>query len=93
MTAHIEVYRDAASEWRWRFVSNGRIMADSGQGYSRRIDCLDGLAAVLGGCVLDDYWLHRFVWDSAVPDEFAFDPHIQPFREAIPIRDLTRETP
>jgi uncharacterized protein YegP (UPF0339 family) len=36
-------------KWRWRFVKNGRVMADSGQGYSRRIDALNGCAAVLGG--------------------------------------------
>lgn len=37
-------------KWRWRFVaSNGRILADSGQGYTRRIDCINGCAAVLGG--------------------------------------------
>jgi uncharacterized protein YegP (UPF0339 family) len=35
----IEIYRDRASEWRWRLVhENGNILADSGQGYSRRRD-------------------------------------------------------
>ncbi|MBW3537179.1 MAG: DUF1508 domain-containing protein [Actinobacteria bacterium] len=30
-----EIYRDAASEYRWRLkASNGRIVADSGEGYS-----------------------------------------------------------
>ena len=34
-----EVYRDAADEWRWRLVHrNGNILADSGEGYSRRND-------------------------------------------------------
>jgi uncharacterized protein YegP (UPF0339 family) len=29
-----EVYRDTKKEWRWRFIaSNGRIMADSAEGY------------------------------------------------------------
>nr|WP_233357312.1 DUF1508 domain-containing protein [Halococcoides cellulosivorans] len=37
--AGFEVYRDAASEWRWRLVHrNGEILADGGQGYSRRND-------------------------------------------------------
>jgi uncharacterized protein YegP (UPF0339 family) len=32
-----EIYRDVAGEWRWRLVHrNGNILADSGQGYSRR---------------------------------------------------------
>jgi uncharacterized protein YegP (UPF0339 family) len=36
-TAKIEVYRDGRREWRWRLrASNGRILADSGEGYRRR---------------------------------------------------------
>lgn len=32
-----EIYRDTAMEWRWRLVaSNGRIVADSGEGYKRK---------------------------------------------------------
>jgi uncharacterized protein YegP (UPF0339 family) len=32
-------YRDAAGLWRWRAkAANGRIVADSGQGYRRRVD-------------------------------------------------------
>ncbi|WP_415382038.1 HVO_2922 family protein [Halosimplex sp. TS25] len=34
-----EVYRDAADEWRWRLVHrNGNILADGGEGYTRRND-------------------------------------------------------
>ncbi|MFB6141050.1 MAG: DUF1508 domain-containing protein [Halosimplex sp.] len=34
-----EVYRDEADEWRWRLVHrNGNILADGGEGYSRRND-------------------------------------------------------
>jgi uncharacterized protein YegP (UPF0339 family) len=34
-----EVYRDNANEWRWRLVHrNGNILADGGEGYSRRHD-------------------------------------------------------
>ena len=41
------VYRDAAGEWRWRLVSgNGRIIADSGEGYQHRADCLHGIELV-----------------------------------------------
>lgn len=43
---------DGLGKWRWRVVAaNGRIMADSGQGYVRRIDCLEGAVKVLGGSV------------------------------------------
>jgi uncharacterized protein YegP (UPF0339 family) len=32
-----KVYRDRAGEWRWRLrAANGRIVADSGEGYSSR---------------------------------------------------------
>lgn len=40
----IEVYKDAAKKFRWRIKArNGRILADSGQGYSRRGDCVAGM--------------------------------------------------
>lgn len=33
----ITVYRDRAGEWRWRLQErNGRIVADSGEGYTRK---------------------------------------------------------
>jgi len=36
-TAKLQIYRDAKREWRWRLrASNGRILADSGEGYRRR---------------------------------------------------------
>jgi uncharacterized protein YegP (UPF0339 family) len=34
MKTKFEIYRDKKNEWRWRYIaSNGRIMADSGEGY------------------------------------------------------------
>ena len=34
--AKLEIYRDGRREWRWRLkASNGRIMADGGEGYRR----------------------------------------------------------
>jgi uncharacterized protein len=45
----VEVYFDAASEWRWRLkASNGRVLADSGEGYSDRAGALRALKRVLG---------------------------------------------
>lgn len=36
-TPHFELYEDRASEYRWRLIaSNGRIVADSGEGYSSK---------------------------------------------------------
>jgi uncharacterized protein YegP (UPF0339 family) len=37
---HFIVY-EASDGWRWRlFARNGKVIADSGQAYSRRIDCI-----------------------------------------------------
>lgn len=50
MTAHRRytvVYKDAEGLWRWRFVSH-KILADSGQGYRNRTDCLKALRTVCG---------------------------------------------
>ena len=39
-----EVYQDKAGEWRWRFrASNNKIIADSGEGYVNKQDCLNGI--------------------------------------------------
>jgi uncharacterized protein YegP (UPF0339 family) len=41
---YFEVYKDRERKFRWRFwAPNGRIMADSGQGYVRKQDCIDGI--------------------------------------------------
>jgi uncharacterized protein YegP (UPF0339 family) len=32
----VTVYRDRQKLWRWRFTVNGRIMADSGEGYAKQ---------------------------------------------------------
>ena len=40
-------YRDSASEWRWRFKApNGKIMADSGEGYSSLASCDAAIAVI-----------------------------------------------
>lgn len=47
MSSRFEVYRDEAGEWRWRLVhSNGNILADSGEGYVRKRDALNGVESV-----------------------------------------------
>lgn len=34
-------YRDTAGEWRWKLVaSNGKNIANSGEGYTRKAGCL-----------------------------------------------------
>lgn len=43
-----EVYQDAAGEWRWRLRStaNGRIMADSAEGYVDERDAMTGISTI-----------------------------------------------
>ena len=49
------VYQDVRGEWRWRFIApNGRILADSGEGYKRREACLRGMRTVGDGCYWDE---------------------------------------
>ena len=41
------VYQDDSGEWRWQLrAGNQRIIADSGEGYHNRQDCLHGIALV-----------------------------------------------
>lgn len=55
-----EIYKDKAGEWRWRLrAHNGRIIADSSEGYSDRNSCERGIDLVrqlsaTGVVVLDD---------------------------------------
>lgn len=40
-------YVDASRQWRWRLVAlNGRIIADSGEGYTSETNCDHGIALV-----------------------------------------------
>ena len=44
-TAKIKVYRDQAGEYRWRLVGrNGKIMADSAEGYVTKHNCNQAIA-------------------------------------------------
>lgn len=40
-----KAYQDKADEWRWALVSgNGKTIADSGEGYRHKGDCLRAIA-------------------------------------------------
>lgn len=40
-------YTDAAGEWRWRFKApNGKIMADSGEGYETLAGCNNAIDVI-----------------------------------------------
>jgi uncharacterized protein YegP (UPF0339 family) len=45
--AKFEVKQDAKGEWRWHLrANNGRIVADSGEGYKDKDGCLAGIQVV-----------------------------------------------
>jgi uncharacterized protein YegP (UPF0339 family) len=40
------ICKDHKDEWRWRLAANGKILADSGEGYSTRQAYKDGINLV-----------------------------------------------
>ena len=41
------IYQDNAGQWRWRLrAANGRTIADSGEGYANKHDCLAAISLV-----------------------------------------------
>ncbi len=46
----VEVYEDSAGMWRWRLrAKNGRIVAESGEGYSAKRKVLDACKRMADG--------------------------------------------
>lgn len=44
---YFSLYVDTNRQWRWRLVAgNGRIIANAGEGYYNREDCLSAIALV-----------------------------------------------
>ena len=55
MTDRIEVYEDAAGEFRWRLVAeNGEVLGDSGEGYVNRTDALHIVATRFPGVEISE---------------------------------------
>jgi uncharacterized protein len=50
------VYKDRRNEYRWRLnAANGKILADSAEGYTTKQSCKDGIELFKGNApVLDD---------------------------------------
>jgi uncharacterized protein YegP (UPF0339 family) len=43
------VYKDKAGYWRWQLqAANRKVIADSGEGYVNKSDCLAGITLVKG---------------------------------------------
>lgn len=36
---YFQIYKDKSGDSRWRLCSNGRIIAESGEGYKRKSNC------------------------------------------------------
>jgi len=46
---HYQLYQDASNQWRWRLqAANSRIIANSGEGYYNKADCLGAVTLVKG---------------------------------------------
>lgn len=46
---HYRIYTDANQQWRWTLVAaNGKYIANSGEGYHNKNDCLHAIALVKG---------------------------------------------
>jgi uncharacterized protein len=44
-----QMYRDAQGYWRWRlFAANNQNVANSGEGYTNKADCLHAISLVKG---------------------------------------------
>lgn len=43
-----QIYKDSRGEWRWRIrAANGKIVADSGEGYKNQQDCIDMIRKIV----------------------------------------------
>lgn len=42
-----EIYRTSNKQWRWRLrASNGKLIANAGESYRRKIDCMRAIRLV-----------------------------------------------
>jgi uncharacterized protein YegP (UPF0339 family) len=49
--AYFYVFKDASSQWRWRFVAtNGKTLATGAEGYHNLADCEHGIAFMQRDC-------------------------------------------
>jgi uncharacterized protein YegP (UPF0339 family) len=48
MPSHVEYYKDLNNQWRWRAIAtNGKTVADSGEGYHNLEDCKVGYLSAI----------------------------------------------
>lgn len=70
MAVQFHVYQDRAGAFRWRLVDqgNGRLIADSGEAYSRRTDAIRAVQNVIGD-------IHRDA--HAIADTVLVEPNVE----------------
>lgn len=50
------IYRDTNQQWRWRLIAaNNRMIANSGEGYFNKTDCLSAISLVKGSATTPVY--------------------------------------
>ncbi|MBW3549675.1 MAG: DUF1508 domain-containing protein [Proteobacteria bacterium] len=51
------IYKDMQDDWRWRlFAANAEKIAESGEGYKNRVDCIHGVRLVAATATKADIW-------------------------------------
>jgi uncharacterized protein YegP (UPF0339 family) len=49
MAAKFELYKDKIGEFRWKLThTNGQVIADSGEGYTSKVNAMNGISSVRG---------------------------------------------
>lgn len=54
MRRKVEVFKDKKGEYRWRLISSKRIIACSGEGYTKKAGAKQGFKAVVRAITGDD---------------------------------------
>ena len=71
-TMRVEVYRDRAGTWRWRLkAANGRIVMESGEGYSAKRKVMDAVERFMEWVVseeLEDALARAIVEHRGMPE-------------------------
>lgn len=52
-----EMYIDSDGDYRWRLraTRNRKILADSAEGYRRKVDCVQAQRRIIAGCMPGNY--------------------------------------
>lgn len=73
MATQFVIYKDSEDKWRWRLfgANNSDIVADSGQGYTTRKNCLNGIRIVMNVTSATPVYDHTKDYATVDPSEIA----------------------